>query len=405
MNIGMVLPNSFPPDIRVEKEARCLIEQGHKVFLLAYQKNGQLKEENVNGIHVVRVSLNNSVFWRVYRYGQFSIFKVHPQWKKHIQYFIDKFGIEILHIHDLPLVNTGITAAKRRSIPVIADLHENYAEAVKAWNSGERSILTKIIELPLSPSRWNSHAKKVLHKVNHIIAVINEGKEYYHDNYKIPNDRITVIMNTEDLNFYDSIEIKDEVIGRFSKKYIISYIGGFGPHRGIDTAIRAMPNVIKAIPHAQLLLVGGKGSPKFESEIHALIKDLHLEDHVHLTGWVDFSLVPSYIVASSVCLVPHHASGHTNSTIPHKLFQYMAMKKPIVTTDCIPLKRIVEETQSGIVVPSGDANGMANAIIELYNYPDRARQYGENGRRAVEMKYNWKNEAKKLIDLYQRFIE
>ena len=201
MNIGMVLPNSFPPDIRVEKEARCLIEQGHKVFLLAYQKNGQLKEENVNGIHVVRVSLHNSVFWRVFRYGEFSIFKVHPEWKKHIQYFIDKFGIEILHIHDLPLVNTGITAAKRRSIPVIADLHENYAEAVKAWNSGKRSILTKIINFIFSPSRWDKHAKTVLQQVKHIIAVIDEGKEYYQNYYKIPNDRITVIMNTEDLDF------------------------------------------------------------------------------------------------------------------------------------------------------------------------------------------------------------
>ncbi len=405
MNIGMVLPNSFPPDIRVEKEARCLIEQGHKVFLLAYQKNGQLKEENVNGIHVVRVSLHNSVFWRVFRYGEFSIFKVHPEWKKHIQYFIDKFGIEILHIHDLPLVNTGITAAKRRSIPVIADLHENYAEAVKAWNSGKRSILTKIINFIFSPSRWDKHAKTVLQQVKHIIAVIDEGKEYYQNYYKIPNDRITVIMNTEDLDFYDSIKLKNDIIEKYANKYIISYIGGFGPHRGIDTAIRAMPNVIRAIPHAQLLLVGGKGSPKFESEIHTLINSLNLKEHVYLTGWVDFSLVPSYIAASSVCLIPHHASGHTNSTIPHKLFQYMAMKKPIVTTDCIPLKRIVEETQSGIVVHSGDANEMANAIIELYNNPDRAHQYGENGRKAVEIKYNWKNEAKKLIDLYQRFIE
>ncbi len=80
----------------------------------------------------------------------------------------------------------------------------------------------------------------------------------------------------------------------------------------------------------------------------------------------------------------------------------MAMKKPIVATDCTPLKRIIEETQSGIVVPSGDYSAMAKAIENIFQNPVLARQMGENGRKAVERKYNWKIESEKLFPVYER---
>ena len=79
------------------------------------------------------------------------------------------------------------------------------------------------------------------------------------------------------------------------------------------------------------------------------------------------------------------------------------MKKPIVSTDCTPLKRIIEETQCGIVGPSGDAESMADAIKKIYHDPVFAQKMGENGRRSVETKYNWKNESDKLIEIYKRF--
>jgi glycosyltransferase involved in cell wall biosynthesis len=162
-----------------------------------------------------------------------------------------------------------------------------------------------------------------------------------------------------------------------------------------------MPTVLEEIPDARLLLVG-KGSGEFDKEMRELCKDLNVENNVVFTDWVDFRLVPSYIALSDVCLVPHHASGHTNTTIPHKLFQYMAMRKPVIVTDCKPLKRIVEECDCGIVVPSGDRNEMAEAVIKLYNDRELAAKLGANGRNAVEGKYNWENEAKKLCELYER---
>ena len=55
MRIGMILENDFPPDIRVEKEARSLIEAGHKVYLLCMQKKTGPSEEVVDNIFVRRI--------------------------------------------------------------------------------------------------------------------------------------------------------------------------------------------------------------------------------------------------------------------------------------------------------------------------------------------------------------
>lgn len=407
MRIGMVLEGVFPPDIRVEKESRRLIDCGHEVFLLSAWKEGLLKEDKIDGVQITRIVADYSLINKIFMDLIFRISFVNPFWKNHIGTFIKNNKIDVLHIHDLPLVKTALMIAEKNSIPIIADLHENYPEAIRQWRSGPRSPLTlntlyeKVVEFLQSPSRFDRMARSILPRVSHIIAVVDEGKFFYSSQYGIPENKISVIMNTEDTDYFDTIPIQKTLVEKFKDNFVISYVGGFGPHRGIDTAIRMMPSVIKTIPHAKLLLIGGKGNPSFEKTMRDLCVELNLENNVEFTGWVDFSLVPTYIAASSVCLIPHHASGHTDSTIPHKLFQYMAMKKPIVTTDCIPLKRIVEETSSGIVVPSGDAGAMAKAIIDIYNNPNLARQYGENGRKAVETKYNWKNDSENLIQIYQ----
>ena len=127
-------------------------------------------------------------------------------------------------------------------------------------------------------------AGSILSQVNHIIAVVDEGKSWYSCKYGIPENKISVIMNTEDLEYYDSISIQKDLVEKFHDAFVISYIGGFGPHRGIDNAIRMMPYVIKTIPHAKLLLVGGKGSPIFEKTMRDLCAKLKLENHVEFTG-------------------------------------------------------------------------------------------------------------------------
>lgn len=404
MNICMVLERYFPPDIRVEKEARALISAGHKIFLLSLGKEGMPSVEDVNGINIIRIFPPESFLNRVWRFLWFNVFFDNPLWKRSLKDIIKLYKIDIVHVHDLPMVKTAISVAKKFNIPLIADLHENYPEGVRAWRKVKMSLISKCFKL-LSPIwKWKRLERSVLQHVDKIITVVDEAKNHYVNDCGVSPEKVTVVMNAEDLEEFGNLEIDESLVTKYENDFVISYIGGFGPHRGIDTAIKSMPKVLEEIPDARLLLVG-KGSGEFDKEMNELCKDLNVENNVVFTDWVDFRLVPSYIALSDVCLVPHHASGHTNTTIPHKLFQYMAMRKPVIVTDCKPLKRIVEECDCGIVVPSGDYKEMAEAVIKLYKDSELATKLGANGRNAVEGKYNWKNEAKKLCWLYERLGE
>jgi len=407
MNIGMVLHTRFPPDIRVEKEARSLIAAGYKVHLLTPPLGNRPKREVIDGIIVQRTptmapsnpltrKLNSLKFYLSFR----SDF-----WRKEIAKFVDTFKIDVLHIHDLPMVGTGIAVAKAKGIPIVADLHENYPAGLQAWRGVNRSLKQKIVDRLFNGlDRWVAYEKRCVQEVDRIIVVVDEAKERIL-RYGIPEGKVTVLMNVEDVDYFANIELDPSILARYKehKAFIVSYVGGFGPHRGLDTAIKAIALARERVPAIKLLLVGAQEGGYFRV-LQRLIQELQVEDLVEITGWQLFEKVASYIHASDVCLVPHHRNPHTDNTIPHKLFQYMLMGKPVIVSDCRPLKRIVEETEAGLVFRAGDARDLADKIVSLYKDHELRNYYGKQGHEAVLKKYNWQRESKKLIKLYENVM-
>jgi glycosyltransferase involved in cell wall biosynthesis len=83
----------------------------------------------------------------------------------------------------------------------------------------------------------------------------------------------------------------------------------------------------------------------------------------------------------------------------------MAMKLPVVINNFPEVKKVVKETNCGILVDPTNPHEIASAIIYLLEHPNEAKQMGENGRKAVEEKYNWELQEKKLIALYQELLK
>jgi glycosyltransferase involved in cell wall biosynthesis len=398
----MVLRGNFPGDVRVTKEVRSLLSEGHNIILLSMGKPNQPEAEEVLGLSVIRLFPPKNSIRRLFKTMRSSVFFDDSTWRSKLDKIVFKNKIEVLHCHDLPTVNLTRKIARKNNIPVIADMHENFPEGIAVW---KRSRISRklwfytLLSYPLPVWMFKRFEKSALQKVDRIITVVDEAKDHYIKDCKIPPDKVKVVMNTEDLDKFDKLKINEDLVLKYESDFIITYIGGFGPHRGIETAIRSMSELIKKIPRSKLLLVG-EGLDEYLRLLKQLCKDLKIENNVIFTGWVDFNDIPSYIELSDICMVPHFASGHTNTTIPHKLFQYMAKKKPVIVTDCRPLKRIVKESKCGIVVPSGDHKNMALAILRLYEDESQRIVMGENGRRAVEERYNWEIEGGKLLKLY-----
>jgi glycosyltransferase involved in cell wall biosynthesis len=104
---------------------------------------------------------------------------------------------------------------------------------------------------------------------------------------------------------------------------------------------------------------------------------------------------------ADIALIPHLKTAHTDSTIPHKLFQYMYAGIPILASDCAPLKRIVEETGTGMIFRSQDPASFAESLSQLMSDQAFLNAVPANGKRWVEEKYNWGNDARALCALYR----
>jgi glycosyltransferase involved in cell wall biosynthesis len=235
---------------------------------------------------------------------------------------------------------------------------------------------------------------------NKILVVVDESKQRLIQK-RIPENKIYVVMNCADQDYLKNNQNHRQVISQFKdKNFYITYTGTFGLHRGLELAIRAMPQILEKIPNARLLLVGDGPN---KSDLMRLAKKLNVDDKIILTGFVNSRLLPSYIKISNICLVLHTHGEHTNSTVPHKLFEYMFMGKPVIVSDVKPLKRIVNNDKSGIVIKY-DIQELVKAVTVLYENKNLYKKYSENARKA-SIKYSWKVISKNLVKAYNNLIK
>ena len=235
-------------------------------------------------------------------------------------------------------------------------------------------------------------------QVDHIIVVAEESKERLIRKGVHPK-KISIVRNTPDLEIFSSSRSPDNnLVRRFNNKFVILYIGEIHRHRGLDIAIKAMPSILQNIPNVRLLIVG-KGKDREEDSLKEMVSDLQMKEHVIFEGWVSFLKLPDYIQVSSVCIVPHHKTEHVNTTLPNKLFDYMALAKPVIVSDALPLKRIVEEERCGISFTSGNSSEFAKALVKLKDEELRKR-LGVQGQNAIRLNYHWQRDAKVLEDIF-----
>jgi glycosyltransferase involved in cell wall biosynthesis len=105
-----------------------------------------------------------------------------------------------------------------------------------------------------------------------------------------------------------------------------------------------------------------------------------------------------------VGLVPHHATESWNTTIPNKLFDYMAAGLAVITSDAAPAARVVRETGAGAVYPHEDPEALAIVFAEMASAHVRGA-YGRCGRDAIRDRYHWELDAERMEALLHAAIE
>jgi len=395
MNILMVLSTKiFPPDGRVEREARSLIGDGHKVFLMARRGPGQLVEEIVDGVHVIRVPLpfqhkKAAADFIYFFFQRYLIFF-------HILRACRKHRIQALHVHDLCYALATTLAGKVLHLPVIFDMHEHYTAMLRM--SFEAKVYRKFKPFAFILLTFLRIEEKIACRWARKVIVVADEHIPRIESLGVTGENIVVVTNTEDTDYFRAFQIDESLVEKYRDDFVILYVGGFSPHRGLETAVHAMPSVLQQIPNARLLLVGD-GATRLELE--QMVRDSGLDEKVTFTGFQPFEKVPTYIHLSSMCLIPHISTPHIETTMPNKIFQFMILARSVVVSSTRPMMRIVNDAECGLIFKERNAQSLAEIIIQLEDEHLR-RRLGENGRQAVEDRYNWQKTAQALLSLYPK---
>lgn len=381
MNVLMVLDHEFPPDVRVENEATALIEAGHVVYMACYtQKNKPLFEE-YKGIKIHRTPIDS------FTYKSSVAALTFPHyfnfWYRFIRRIVVENNIKAIHIHDLPLAKVGKRVKDKHGVKLVIDLHENWPALLRV-STHTNTFLGKL----LSPNwMWERYEKKTLRFADRIIVVVDEARERL-ANIGINPNSVFVVSNTLNEESFVVPELTPD-----SNFFTLYYAGGINYHRGIQNVIKALAKVTKTIPQIRFRIAG---SGSYKPAIEKLAHELNVSNNVEFLGHLSLSDVAKNLALADAAIIPHLKTDHTDSTIPHKLFQYMYACKPIVTSNCKPLERITNQTHAGVVYRWDSVDDLAEKLLSLATKSIEIPP----ARKWVEEKYNWKVDSMILTKMY-----
>lgn len=400
--IGMLLDAFYPADIRVHKEAKALLEAGFKVALLCKKRKGEPAFENIDGLELMRINAGATNTAKGIMDIILSLNFVHPIFKVHLESFVKRFSVTFLHVHDLPLVKTALRYGSKNNVQVIADFHENYPEALNIWFQWKKNPLIRLKnKIFFGYQRWSNYEQWAVEHCDRLIVVVEEMKQRLVDQHNCEAGKILVITNSESKDFCESA-LNEQIYGEDSDKFILAYTGGVGPHRGVDTAIQAM-SLLHELQDV-VLYITGTSSKAANRMMSSMIEQYKLQDKVRVLGYRPFADFYSYMKMASVNIIPHHSNGHTDNTVPHKLFQCMMTGKPLLVSDAAPLKRLVQEAESGLIFNAGSPMDMAEKIRLLYQDRALGKKLGSNGfEQSTGGQLNWEHTAKSLVNFYSNF--
>lgn len=388
MRILYVWDSDYPWEVRVQKVCRTLADHGHSVEILARNRSWRPPGAEAPEGRITRLRPWTWAGKRLDALLSFPAF-VNPRWVHFLYRAVCRARPDLIIVRELPLALTAAWAGRRSGVPVILDMAENYPAMIKLiWTTGRARPVDWIVRNPRAVAMVERWAVQLMDR---IWVDVEEQRDRL-CLLGVPLPPLDVIRNTPSITAITSPPASRGP--RNGCVLEVAYLGILEIQRGVGDLLAAVALLRDRGQRVRAVIIG---SGRDEGLFRKQAKELGLADGlIEFAGFLPHEEAIRRVAAADVGVNPIHRNEKHDTTLPNKLFDYMAVGLPVVTSDSAPSARVVRSTGCGEVFRSGDAEDLASALERLLSNEIRARM-GGCGQTAVRDNYHWEQDAERLL--------
>jgi len=280
---------------------------------------------------------------------------------------------DLIHAHALPTpAKLGLELKKQKKVPLIITAH------------GED--IHRLSRKPIF-RKWNQEA---LEGADWVTAV---SKELADDVHAIHGVSCTFIPNGVDPDTFKPVFNS----GAKDRPVQILFVGVLSKKKNVPLLISAISKLKRngASPFRLTVIGDGPERPRIEKTV----KNLGLEDEVVMKGRVPENVLVEAFGNADIFALPSDTEG-----LPMVIIQAMSCVLPVISTEVGGVAEAVEHGKTGLLVPRGDDDALAKALIALVADKKRREHMGRAGRGVVEKRFTWEIITRQYLDLYGRVL-
>ena len=301
---------------------------------------------------------------------------------------------DLVHSHLWAANVISRIAGRLSGVPVVSSVH-NPDHEPQAWSDGANvSLMTRHAVKALD--RWTAKFGST-----RMVAVSDYVRKGAGRDLHFPLDSIDLVYNPFDVDLMKA-PVKDRgellrELGLPVESLILLNVARVSPQKGLLYAVRALPEILKQYPRAQLLSVGATTDPRWTAELKREAEALGVADHFHMLG--ARANVVDFLRACDIFVFPSLYEG-----LGIALIEAMAAGCVCVATNTGPIPEVVQDGKDGVLVPSADAEALARAICDLLGDPARRSRLGTAAKQTAFSKFQPKEQAERLTRVYESVI-
>ncbi len=394
----LFLTHYFPPEVnapatRTFEHARTWVSDGHVVTVLTNVPNhpgGRIypgfrnrwrQRERRDGIEVVRMltwaAPNAGFLKRIANYVFYMLMAIvtAPAVKKP--------DVVISTSPQFFCGLAGYFVSRMKRVPWILEIRDLWPESIIAVGAMRKSLAIRLLE------KIETFAYR---KADHIVSVTDSFVEHIAGR-GVPHERISVIKNGVDLDFYDPARRAPELAEELGLggRFVAAYVGTHGMAHGLETVLDAA-ELLREAPRIAFLLVGDGA----ERQRLLQMRDQRGLSNVVMLGQQPKERMPDIWAITDASLVLLRDQPVFRTVIPSKIFESMAMARPIVLGVRGEVEGIIRSAGAGLCIQPENATELADAVRKLAYNPELCETLGRSGRRYVELHFNRRELARRF---------